>query len=170
MEASGRQLPLASPSGQLVHTMQEVKQNQAYAPGPISYLTGGVVGFRMVAEEGEEHYTFPKGLKLGLVYDMMIISPWSDYREWTLHFETGVKDPLEVARFMSAVCSVDGELVMSSEVISHWEHKAHCAVMLIGTSERWEHYEGPDRELWRPEGLGEDYSCCTDFRWLRKKE
>jgi hypothetical protein len=48
MEASWRQLPPASSSVRLVHTLQMVEQGQIYTPGVISNLAGGVVGFRMM--------------------------------------------------------------------------------------------------------------------------
>jgi hypothetical protein len=163
MEASWRQIPLASPSGQLVHTMQVVRQSQNHFPGPVIYLTGGVVGSRMMVDEGEEHYDFPKGLKLGLVYDMMIQNVGTDQQDWELLFETGVRDPLEFGDFMRSVRSDDREAATLEEVRSHFEHKDHCALMLISTSEWCSHYEGPKRDLWEPEVLGEDCETCRDF-------
>jgi hypothetical protein len=66
-------------------------------------------------------------------------------------------------RFMMAVRAPDGQSVTQSEVISQFAQKAHCALMLIRTSEWWQHYEDPDRELWEPENLGEYHVVRRDF-------
>jgi hypothetical protein len=164
MEASWRQLPLSSPSGQLLHRLEVVEQQQNYIPGEINYLAGGVAGFRMRMDEGNEHYDFPKGFTLGMIYDMIIQIARSDCRDWKLVFETGVQDPRAFGKFMMDFCTSEAESGESeSNVLSYFEHKEHCALMLISTSNWWKHYEGPDRELWQPETLGEDEYVRRDF-------
>jgi hypothetical protein len=66
-------------------------------------------------------------------------------------------------RFLMAVCAPDGQSGTQPEVISQFGQKAHCALMLIGTSEWWQHYEDPDRDLWEPENLGEDHVVRRGF-------
>jgi hypothetical protein len=94
----------------------------------------------------------------------MIQNASSQDREWELLFGAGVKDPTVFSHFMTNVRKY-GASIDVSEVMSHFEHKGHCALMLIDTWV-WQHYEGPDRELWQPETLGQARTFVATFRAL----
>jgi hypothetical protein len=96
-----------------------------------------------------------------MVYDMMIQNASSQDREWVLLFGAGVKDPTVFSHFMTNVRKY-GASIDVSEVMSHFEHKGHCALMLIDTWV-WQHYKGSDRKLWQPETLGQARYVRRDF-------
>jgi hypothetical protein len=154
---------LASPSGQLVHTLQAVDQAKDYAIGQTTYLTGGTVGFQVTSESGKVHYTFPQRITLGLLYDLMIVSYGDGIRDWKILFQTGVKDELQFGRFMTTVCSGRAE-PDTGEVLSYFTHQDYCALILIGTSKHLEHEQGSSRKLWQPQRLGENQPGRKDFR------
>lgn len=164
MDATWRQLPLGSASGQLVHTLQVTNQRKAIVPGQTTDLSGGTVGFQIRAEEGNVYFNFPRGFTMGQLYDVMVVSSDYDHREWKLPFETGIKEKVQYGRFMAAIGS-GREEPETWEVKSQFTHKHHCALMLTGIAERWVHYEGSERNLWRPEELEKMANVWSPFVW-----
>lgn len=75
-EASWRQIPLISQSGHLTHWLQYIRHYREW--DDITELSGGHIGFQIwdlrYQDGPEPHFYFPKGLDLGLYWDLLLES------------------------------------------------------------------------------------------------
>jgi hypothetical protein len=168
-EASWRTIPLASASGKLVQWLQRVQVDQAWFDGEITSINGGRVGFIFAAQEDDEirRLQFPRGIPLGLFYDMALPDDWDT--EWKLLWETNVGDTDAFEKLRWAVWRDEGPPNLSEEDIKRqFVHDEDCAIMMTGTGERWQHYKGPDRkreEMWYAGYIGHDGTFLMDWDW-----
>jgi hypothetical protein len=97
---------------------------------------------------------------------MMVVTYGSDYREWKLFSETRVEDPKQFVQFCRSSSKDDDgpDRVSHADITGLFTHDAHSALMLIGTSDWWSHYEGPIREgLWRPTSIRDAVDSIVPF-------
>jgi hypothetical protein len=53
-------------------------------------------------------------------------------------------------------CAGQTVTIYAEDVMKFLTSEPHCALMSVGISEYWEHYKGPNQNLWCSERLGKD--------------
>jgi hypothetical protein len=74
-----------------------------------------------------------------------------------------VRDDEDFGRFCVALCDDDAPNTNKEQVMEFMTSERHVALIIIGTSTWWAHYEGPELDIWQPEMLGEDDYCIYSF-------
>lgn len=160
--ASWREIPLASTNGNIIQRLEMIVQSQ-YFDDEIYCITGGHVGWGSDPDGTVENYHFPKGVSLGMLYDLLVSSGNGRLSGgWTLLFETRVRDTKEFESLRMNLatdrvrrqCGADIEALLT-------QAKDSALLLFIGKPNRGLHLSfSGTMELAL---LGDGSIACSDF-------
>lgn len=161
-DASWRKIPLASANGRIIERLETIVQSQYYQD-EIFGIKGGYVGWGSDAEGRPENYHFPKGISLGMLYDLLLSSGHGRLSGgWELLFESRVSDAeaFESLRMDLATDRVRRQRGADIDALLT-QAKDSALLLFIGRPNRGLHLSASG--TWEPAIMGDGSIACSDF-------